>query len=523
MTKRIFSLVLVLALLCLSGAALAEEAASAYPIAGAEGITLTFAKIAQTQITSQYDSLQDTPLMQAYMEATGVNIEVIAPADNTAMNLLFASGDLPDMVYFDWDAYAGGISKAISDGIVLPLNDLLDEYAPDYKAAINSNEDYRRGTLTPNGDVYGFAFIRAHRDLCTSSGPIIRSDWLEKCGLENPETITEFYNALVAFRDQCGATYPLSTGAGNILGNDAAAFILGAFGVPQADFYHDGDTVKFGYMQDGMKDCLAFLNQLYNEGLLDPNFATLDSATINSNLYNGISGVVTGSLGSGIGNHLTAMADDPEFDVAGMHYLVADDQKGETPISGHTDFPVMRYATCITTTCEYPEIAAQFLNYGYTEEGRLLLNFGVEGESYEMIDGVPTFTEQITNNPDGLSMQYAMAPYCFSWDGGNMLQDENYIYQYAGRPQQQEALATWSDTLKGDYVMPRVTIPDDMSARFASLGNDINTYCSEMRIKFITGEESLDNFDAFRDTLRNMGIEEYIAIEQAAYDEFMAR
>ena len=71
--------------------------------------------------------------------------------------------------------------------------------------------------------------------------------------------------------------------------------------------------------------------------------------------------------------------------------------------------------------------------------------------------------------------------------------------------------------------MPRVTIPDDKSARFASLGNDINTYCNEMRIKFITGEESLDNFEAFRDTLRNMGIEEYIAIEQAAYDEFLTR
>ena len=116
-------------------------------------MTLTFAKIAQTQITSQYDSLQDTPLMQAYMEATGVNIEVIAPADDTAMNLIFASGDLPDMIYFDWDAYAGGVSKAISDGIVLPLNDLLDEYAPAYKEQINGKEDYRRGTMTPNGDV----------------------------------------------------------------------------------------------------------------------------------------------------------------------------------------------------------------------------------------------------------------------------------------------------------------------------------------------------------------------------------
>lgn len=521
MTKRIFSLVLILTLLCLNGAALAESAA--YPIAGAEGVTLTFAKIAQTQITSQYDSLQDTPLMQAYMEATGVNIEVIAPADNTAMNLLFASGDLPDMVYFDWDAYAGGVSKAISDGVVLPLNDLLDEYAPAYKAVINSNEDYRRGTMTPNGDVYGFAFIRGHKDLLTSNGPIIRSDWLEKCGLENPETITEFYNALVAFRDQCGATYPLSTGAGNILGNESASFILGAFGLSGTGFYHEGDVVKYGFYEEGLKDAYTFLHQLYEEGLLDPNFATLDTATTNSNLYNGVSGVVTGALSGGIGNHLSAMEDDPEFDVAGMHYLVADDQKGELPISGHTDFPVMRFATCITTTCEYPEIAARFLDYGYTEAGHLLLNFGVEGESYEMIDGYPTFTDWVLNNPEGLSPQYALAPYAFSWDTGNMVQDERYIYQYAGLPQQQEALATWSNTLKGEYMMPRVTIPDDMSARFSSLGNDINTYCKEMRIKFITGEESLDNFDAYLDTLRNMGIEEYIAIEQAAYDEFMAR
>lgn len=522
MTKRIFSLLLAIALLCLSGAALAEEAASVYPIAGAEGVTLTFAKVAQTQITSQYDSLQDTPLMQAYMEATGVNIEVIAPADDTAMNLIFASGELPDMLYFNWDSYAGGIAKAISDGIVLPLNDLLDEYAPAYKEQINSNEDYRRATMTPNGDIYGFAFIRDHKDLLTSSGPIIRSDWLEKCGLENPETITEFYNALVAFRDQCGAEYPLCISASN-MESQAGTFLYGAFGIPHLQFYREGDTVKFGCYEEGIKDAYAFLNKLYNEGLLDPNFATLDSATINSNLYNGVSGVVTGSLSSGIGNHLTAMTDDPEFDVAGMHFLVADDQKGELPISGQTDVPVMRNATVITTTCEYPEIAARFLDYGYTEEGHMLLNFGVEGESYEMIDGYPTFTDLILHNPDGLSPQYALAPYAFSWDGGNMMQDERYIYQYAGRPQQQEALATWSNTLKGEYMMPRVTIPDDMSARFASLGNDINTYCNEMRIKFITGEESLDNFDAYLETLRNMGIEEYIAIEQAAYDEFMAR
>ena len=518
--KRGTAAILMLALLLLSATAMGE---TVYPIAGAENVTLTYCKLNYEQVSSQYPSLADTPFFQAYSAATGVTIETMTPADNTAMNLIFASGDLPDMIHWNWNSYSGGISKAISDGIVLPLNDLLEEYAPAYNALIHSNEDYQRAALTANGDVYGFAFIRGHKDLVTYSGPIIRADWLEKCGLEMPQTIGEFYDMLVAFRDQCGATYPLSTTPSYIAGDDQGSFILGAFGVPRTSFYRDGETVKFGFYEAGMKDAYAFLHQLYTEGLLDPNFSTLDTATINSNFYNGVSGVVTGLLGSGIGNHLSAMADDPEFDVAGMNYLVADEKKGELPISGHSDFPVTAEATVITTTCEYPEIAAQVLDYGYTEEGHMLFNFGIEGESYEMVDGYPTYTELITHNPDGLSMQYAMAPYMLSWNGGNMVQDERYSYQYSGLPQQQAALATWANTTVTDHIMPPLTIPDDQSARFASLGNDITTYCNEMRIKFITGEESLENFDAYLETLRNMGVEEYIAIEQAAYDEYLSR
>ena len=197
--RILLSGLLVLILALGNGAALAEEAASAYPIAGAEGITLTFAKIAQTQITSQYDSLQDTPLMQAYMEATGVNIEVITPADNTAMNLLFASGDLPDMVYFDWDAYAGGISKAISDGIVLPLNDLLETYAPDAYAMMTRTDSIYRQCTTDDGTFYAFIPVVNSTSIPNGNtidkvqdGPIIRADWLEEFGMSVPTTIAEY-------------------------------------------------------------------------------------------------------------------------------------------------------------------------------------------------------------------------------------------------------------------------------------------------------------------------------------------
>ena len=63
---------------------------------------------------------------------------------------------------------------------------------------------------------------------------------------------------------------------------------------------------------------------------------------------------------------------------------------------------------------KHPELVAEFLNYGYTEEGHMLYNFGIENISYVMEDGYPRYTELITNNPDGLTMQYAMSQYMAS-------------------------------------------------------------------------------------------------------------
>lgn len=59
----------------------------------------------------------------------------------------------------------------------------------------------------------------------------------------------------------------------------------------------------------------------------------------------------------------------------------------------------------------------KFLDYGYTDEGRIFFNFGIEGESYEMINGYPTYTEMITHDPNGLSMQATLSHYCRASNG----------------------------------------------------------------------------------------------------------
>lgn len=103
----------------------------------------------------------------------------------------------------------------------------------------------------------------------------------------------------------------------------------------------------------------------------------------------------------------------------------------------------MGVSVAISRNCKKPELAARFLDYGYTEEGHNLFNFGIEGVSYEWKDGYPTYPELITDNPDGLTMTESMNMYMQSGYSGMFVQDQRYIEQYYQRPQQKEAQKTW--------------------------------------------------------------------------------
>lgn len=75
-----------------------------------------------------------------------------------------------------------------------------------------------------------------------------------------------------------------------------------------------------------------------------------------------------------------------------------------------------------------------------------------------------------------------------------------------------------------EHLMPYgVTLTTEESTEYSSLATSINTYASEMALKYLTGEESLDNFDSFVETLNGMGLERVLEIQQAAYDRFLAR
>lgn len=462
--------------------------------------------------------MADTPFGKALMEKTGVEIDFIHPAVGQAgekFNILIASGELPDIIEHSWlQSYPGGPTKALDDGLIQELD--LEKDAPNLYAYIQKHPEMEKFIKTDDGRFYGFPFIRGDEYLLTSSGIIARQDWLDELGLEVPETIDEWTTVLRAFKEKKGAKSPLSIDLGRVLFYGP---FIGAFDTLGGLYVRDGKVV-YGPMEDSFKDFLVLFNSWYSEGLLDKDFATVDGATIQSNMLNGISGAGYGSCGSGIGKWMAAATSDT-FNLVGTKYPVLN--KGDKPQFGAYEFPVTGAKTAVITTGADKELCAKILDFAYSEEGSMLYNFGVEGESYKMVDGYPTYTEEVTANADGLSMTVALSKYALSQDTGAFIQDKRYMEQYANLPQQKTALENWMYTDMKDHLMPPVNLTPAQQSELSTVIESIETYKSEMIAKFIMGIEPIEKFDEFRAELKARGLDKYLESHQQAYDKFMSR
>ncbi len=498
-----------------------SEETFSYPVEGNK--KLTYWVGLNGQVAQLATNLADTPFAKALEEKTGVSVKYQHPAADQAaeaFSLLVASGEYPDIVEYDLIRnYQGGPEKAIMDGFIIELNDKLKSFAPNLTRYYEENPLARKMVMTDSGKFYNFPFIRGGDPLMVYFGPIVRKDWLDDLSMAEPETMDEWYNMLTAFKEEKGASAPLSFQEW-MLGNGSA--FMGAYGVAR-DFYLGRDgKVKFGQIEPGYKEFLVEFSKWYREGLLDADLFTVNGNQVAAKITGGDTGASLGYQASGLGNLLRAMEDDPGYDLAGVKYPVLN--KGETPMFSQKDIPVRGGGSAyITTDCKDVEAAMRFLDYGYTEEGHMLFNFGIEGTSYDMIDGYPTYTELIMNNPDYspaiISKQYIRASY-----SGPFVQDVRYFEQYGYTfEQQRSANANWGVSDIDKYRLPPVTPSTEESQEVATIMGEINTYTGEMFAKYLLGQESIDNFDKYVKNIKNMGIDRVIEIKEAALRRYNNR
>lgn len=462
----------------------------------------------------------DNEFYQEMERRTGVHLEfeMVSSADyQTNFNLMIASGNLADMIYVGASYYAEGVDAAIDDGYFLDLTDLVDEYMPNYEKIRTSDVQYELLSTTDSGRLGAVYELRQSKQ-----GPWlglwIRQDWLDDLNLDTPVTFDDYHEVLTAFKNEKGATAPLIL---NFSGSDGEfGTMSGGLNVLNSWQLDETGKVNFGPYMDAWKEYVTIMHQWYTEGLIDPDFMATDERTADmAKVVTGASGVFAALYT--MPSVYEAASEDPNMNLAPVNPPVMNEgdeghiRLRDSYTSGNT---------AISADSENWEVALRWLDYLYTEEGALLANYGVEGDTFEFNeDGEPEFTDKILANENGWTMTQTVASYlCPSAGIANW---SDWTRELAGVPEKDQACYdVWSE-FSDDWRLPSsVTLTQEESTERAALYADISTIVKEQTAQFISGALDIEsNWDAYISALEASGMERAIEITQAAYDRYLAR
>jgi putative aldouronate transport system substrate-binding protein len=168
-------------------------------------------------------------------------------------------------------------------------------------------------------------------------------------------------------------------------------------------------------------------------------------------------------------------------------------------------------------------IAAKWLDYLYSDDATILLNFGVENQTFNWVAGYPKLVDSITNNPKE-SINVALGRYAIGVTGFCFINDVRVREQRMLKTKTQiDTLALWnqSDIRR---ALPAVTFTAEESQELSNILSEVNTFVKEYTLSFLLGRRDINReFDAYINTLKSMGIERAIAINQAAVDRYNKR
>lgn len=491
-----------------------------YPVSDGS-TTLTYWYSYPPFVPNFLDDVSDKEIYRAIDDATGVNIQVVGYSLINAseqFQLMVASGDYTDIIYGFGSNYSGSVEGAVEDDVIIDLAEYLDDYAPDYKNYMLQDEEVNLAVRTDAGYIPSFCGINDEAR-SVNGGLIIRTDYLDAIGMDMPTTYDELETVLTAFKDELGIANPYWSNPAGYVIEMTAGYDVGV------DFYVQDGVVKYGLVEDGFYDYLTMMNRWYESGLLYSDFAAQasdqqfpPSDMVNNNEV----GVWFNSLNE-MRSYSNETSTDPNFAISGL-YVPAAEKGATTHFSTQTSKVDTRGGNFISTTCSDIELAMAWCNYWYTDEGTLLANYGIQGESWEYdADGNPQFTDLVINNPD-MAFDIAISIYCEFNGGGyyilNAKTDSNYT------DVQLEARQHWLTNSDNTYNFPGyAALNADESAVYGSCIGDVETYFSEMSLKFITGAEPLneETWNAYKDTMDSFGLQECLEVYQSCYDRYLSR
>lgn len=493
----------------------AEEEAPAveiqYPLEGGHSFTVIYSKPTILSALIMPDTDYDASLAwDAMVEATGVTLEwesVSEQSWDTQISLIMAAGDYPDACDSNI-TYTSGKTGLVEDEIMLDLADLIPEHMPNYNALLESDPDFASCVYEANGMLVQ---IQSRAGTFINSGFNIRQDWLEELGMDVPETAAELEDFLLACKDKYGLTNAFEMTADLNCGLNRMFNVKCEGDRMLYQLAEEGsDTIVWSATLPAFRDYIGMLNDWYEKGIFNDDYLNVsnENGNVQSTFLGGNAAVWNFDCSALLYDDLEGV---PMADLK----LVEDES---TNVSGITD--QAKTATTgmmmVFTACQEPEVFCEFLDYFFTEEGNLLANWGVEGETYVIQDnGEPTYTDLVWNDTECFMYLLRSARYGLYWAPCDF--DVNLmIADYT--EEQYAAVDMWVAT-RGSYLCypPNFQLTSEDKEIVNTYETDCCTYFWENAYKAIVGQLTLEEFDQVVETTLEMGMQEVVDAYNHSY------
>lgn len=470
---------------------------------------------------------------QKIQERTNITIDFQVQTNNDNYLPMMTAATYPDIITANhYSMYPGRLNQLYLDEIAVELNPYLDEYMPNFSKILKEYPTIARDLQVENGK-YIFAStlydVENEEDRMANSvyGLAIREDWLDTVGLEMPKNMAEWYDVLKAFKTMDPNGNGLQDEEPVCMASSGWKYFLCAYGIGDDPILDENGKVYYGYATESYKQFLSEMNRWNNEGLF---YNWFKKATLIDQEERTI-----GNFAGAIKTQADELdVDNPDSYISKLRKSVPEAKLTAAPWPQTVDGKSLCYSniasfgtdtTIITSNCKTPEAAAYFIDYLYSEEGSTLLSWGIEGESYEVVNGEKKMMEGMDEDVQfydtTIKQRYTYADPTtigfpmFKTFASCILATKSDSYV--------DACRTWA---KGDtsYRMPyAVMLNDKQTATIDDAENTMKDYIRENRQDFIEGKEPLTNYDNYVEQLKLLGLEDYIAIWQECYDAYMAR
>lgn len=454
-------------------------------------------------------------MLDEFKKQTNVDVELQINAYENAtekLNLALNSGSYADVIGGWTLTDAMILTYGVEQGVFIPLEDIFAQYCPNISAILDL-PGVREKMTAPDGHIYTIPYVCG--DTTVNYSPYINSEWLKNVNMEMPTTTDEFEAVLKAFKEQDANgngdpndEIPFSTDPNN----KYLEAMAGYFGMPMTKeglTVVDGETAYAGLSSE-YRQCLSWLNRLYEQGLVDTEIFTQDSATWEGKGNRDMYGVSI-AYGSNEFSGIEQTTEKPKYDP--LPVLNAD--QGGQWMRATLGNSVYRTQAVITDNAEHPEIIARWFDNAFELENGIGCSVGPvgvvcfkegDGDQYRRID-TKTLDPEMQEKISWSNLWPQSLPK-YTPIGWKPIED-NPLYD------EKKAVEQYYEPWLTKDVVDQVWVDQDSVEIYSEYKTAIDDYFRQQQALFISGEQDVDDdavWQAYKDGYEGLGLSKYLEI-----------